>query len=52
MDFCDGHTAARPVACVDTAGKNRGRALETGMVEEQASQLSASVACDSHNRGL
>ena len=52
MDFGKRNAAARFIFGVDATGKDWGRALETGMVQQQAGQFCAGVACYSYHCGL
>jgi hypothetical protein len=52
MDLDKRHTAAGRVLVVDTSGKDRWRALEAWVVEQEPGEFATGVACDTDDRGL
>jgi hypothetical protein len=52
MDFRKRNAGPGFAFDVNTAGKDRRRAFETRMVQEQPRQFGAGVACHSHHCGL
>ena len=52
MNFDERHTAAGRVLFVHTAGKDRGRALEAWVMEQEPGEFASGIACDADDRGL
>ena len=50
MDFGQGNAAARSVFFIHAPGKDRRRAIQAGMMQQQPGQLGARVPRNSHNR--